>query len=335
MNARESKASQLKGAGQSLALILLVTACGDDVSRTPAVGTLERDRIDLIAESNDPIVERRLAEGARVEAGEVILRIDDTRLRAQLAQVAGQLEQARARLAELERGPRNEEIAAARARLAGAQSALATAIAELERSRALFAQDVRSRAQLDAAQERHAEALARRDEARSKLEALVEGTTAEELEQARGAVAATEGLARETELRVDRLTVRAPVAGIVDALPFELGERPPVGAVVVVMLAGGAPYARVYVPQPLRALLGDGARARVRVPGLEREYAGRLRTIARDPVFTPYFALTQHDRSRLAYVSKVDLDDPEARDLPAGLPVEVRFDLEARAGDVP
>jgi len=102
-----------------------------------------------------------------------------------------------------------------------------------------------------------------------------------------------------------------------------------VGGVVAVLLAEGAPYARVYVPQPLRVRLAEGARARVSIPSLEREFEGRLRVVSREATFTPYFALTQRDRSRLSYLAEVDVTSPGALELPAGIPVEVRFELEA------
>jgi HlyD family secretion protein len=311
-----------------LALLTPVAAlaCGDEVWQTPALGTLERDRIELVAESNDPIAEIAVREGDGVVADQLLVRQDDTRLRAQLALAQGTRDQARARLAELERGPRAERITEARARLAGAESALAVARRELERARTLATQNFRSRSELDLAQGRHDEALARRNEARAALEALEDGTTREELDQARSALATAEAAVVDAEVRVQRLTVRAPAPGRIDALPFELGERPAAGAVVAVVLADTAPYARVYVPQPLRVTLTEGAHARVVVPGLEREFRGRLRTVSREASFTPYFALTQHDRSRLAYVAEVDLDPAEARELPTGVPVEVRFE---------
>jgi HlyD family secretion protein len=309
----------------ALSLAVLGLACGDG-GDAPSVGTLERDRIELVAESNDPIVEIAVREGDVVDAGALLVRIDDARLRAQLSAAEGTRDQARARLAELERGPRSERIDEARAQMAGAESALVVARRDLERARSLARQDMESRARLDLAQGRYDEALARRDAARAALQAMLEGTTAEELAQATSALAASEGMVAELSLRIERLSVRAPRAGRVDALPFELGERAPAGGVVAVLLADGAPYARVYVPQPLRVRLAEGGRARVTVPGLERSYGGKLRAISSEAAFTPYFALTQHDRSHLAYVAEVDLDEAEARDLPTGVPVEVRFE---------
>ena len=48
-----------------------------------------------------------------------------------------------------------------------------------------------------------------------------------------------------------------------------------------------------------------------------------IRWISSEAAFTPYFALTQHDRSRLSYLAEIDLTD--GGDLPAGIPVEARF----------
>jgi HlyD family secretion protein len=307
-------------------LVFALAACGRGGDGPPAVGTLERDRLELVAETNDPIVEIAVREGDRVAAGQLVLRLDPAQLEARVGQVDAARERARARLAELERGPRAEAIAEGRARLAGAESAVETAVLELERARVLERRDIESRARLDLVRGQHRVAVARRDEARAGLAALLEGTTDEELEQARAALREVEAAERDAQLRLERLTVRAPSAARVDALPYELGERAPAGGVVAVLLDEAAPYARVYVPQPQRVGLPENAGAVVSVAGLDRVYRGRLRRVSAEAVFTPYFALTQYDRSRLAYLAEVDLVEPEAAALPTGVPVEVRFD---------
>jgi HlyD family secretion protein len=90
------------------------------------------------------------------------------------------------------------------------------------------------------------------------------------------------------------------------------------------MLAGEQPFARAYVPEPLRATIASGSRARVFVDGVAMPYDGRVRWIASDAAFTPYFALTKHDRGRLSYFAKVDILGADQR-LPDGVPVEVLF----------
>jgi HlyD family secretion protein len=62
------------------------------------------------------------------------------------------------------------------------------------------------------------------------------------------------------------------------------------------------------------------------VDGVAQPFTGALRYIAGEASFTPYYALTQRDRSRLAYLAEIDLPEPAARNLPAGVPVEVPLD---------
>jgi HlyD family secretion protein len=117
--------------------------------------------------------------------------------------------------------------------------------------------------------------------------------------------------------------VRAPRPGVIEALPYELGERPPAGAPVAVVLADGTPYARVYVPEPLRAAYVAGARTRLRIDGVAEPLAGTVRYVSAEASFTPYYSLTQKDRTRLSYLAEIDVDDPAAASLPAGVPVQV------------
>jgi len=314
---------------------LALFACTGEVD-PPAVGTLERDRIELSADASEPIAHVAVREGDTVEPGQLIVQLDDARFAAELRQQEAVRDQALARLAELERGPRQQAIAESRARLQGAQSALSIARRELERVRALHTASYESEQRLDRLREQRDEAAAQRDALRAAYDALIEGTTSEELAQSRSALAAAESAVDVAQIRVERLALRAPVTATVDALPFEVGERPPLGASVATLLADTAPYARIYVPEPLRVHVKTGTAARVRIDGIEGDLAGRLRSIERDPAFTPYFALTQHDRGRLTYVAEVELTEARAMELPTGIPVQVYFDLEAssvRAAD--
>jgi HlyD family secretion protein len=315
-----------------LLLAAAVAACARQPNHLPAVGTLERDRIELIAEQQEPILEIPVVEGMRVEAGDLVVSLDDSRAAAELAAAAAARDAAAARLAELIRGTRREEIEEARARLREAESAVAEALPEVARVRSLVDQGIDSRRSLEQAQAALGEAEGRRDATRSTLTRLLNGATPEELDQATAVLTEAEARVDEVRLRKERLQVRAPRPAVVDALPYEVGERPPPGATVAVLLAGGAPYARIYVPARIRPGIGEGSLASVRVEGVEQIFAGRLRWVANEAAFTPFFALTERDRGRLAYVAEVDLTEPEAAALPTGLPVEVAFDTAPAAG---
>ena len=90
------------------------------------------------------------------------------------------------------------------------------------------------------------------------------------------------------------------------------------------MLGGRQPYARVYIPERLRAHVRPGVDARVSVDGLDAPVAAHVRWVAHEAAFTPYFALTERDRGRLTYLAKVDIDDRQER-LPDGVPVDVEL----------
>lgn len=160
--------------------------------------------------------------------------------------------------------------------------------------------------------------------ARAALDALLNGTRPERLAQGAAALAAAEAQATAQAVAFDKLRVVAPRAGRVDSLPYRLGDQAPVGAPLAVLLVGDAPYARVYVPEPLRADVAVGTRASVFVAGRPQAHAGVVRMIRSEPSFTPYYALTGKDAARLSYLAEIQLDR-QAGDLPAGLPVRVEF----------
>jgi HlyD family secretion protein len=303
---------------------LLLSGCGEGGPEV-AVGTLERHRIELRAERQEPVLELAVVEGERVVAGDLVARLDSRRAKADLELAIASRDLAAARLAEVVRGARAEEIERARHELAAAEATLIDLRPDLERMRRLVEEKVEARTLLDAAEAAFAEAQARRDASRAVLERHLNGATLEELDQARADVARAVAEIARLEVDLDRLTVRAPRAGTIDALPFRVGDEPEVGAAVAVLLAGEAPFARVYVPAALRPLVRTGQAARVSVDGYPSPFEGRVRTVSSEAAFTPYFALTERDRKHLSYLAEIDLVDVAARDLPTGLPVEVSF----------
>ena len=238
----------------ALAMVLLAS-CRQASRDFDAVGTLERDRIDLVAEAAEPIAALAVREGDSVSAGALIVRLEPTRIAAEVAQAVAARDRAAARFSELEYGPRQEDIAAGRAALAAAEAALRRLSLDLERARSLRRDAVVAQAELDAAEAAHAEAVAQRDRLRANLEALLAGTRREEIDQARAAVAEAEAAVAAVRVHLERLEVRAPVAGRVDSLPYEIGERPPPGAVVAVLLAAaGAVRARLRARGPVASM---------------------------------------------------------------------------------
>lgn len=303
----------------SMALLLLVACADEDYSE--ALGTLERDRIVLKATAAEIILAEPVAEGTAVTAGTVLVQLDDRRQQAIVARAEAEVAGAIARLEELRNGARPEEIAAASARVAGARAEVVEAVANYQRARELRQQKLAAQATLDSALAKRDAAEAGLESAREDLLRLTNGTRKEQLDQGAAALQSAQAQLALEQLNLAELTITATRDAYLDSLPWNVGERVPQGSTLAILLANNRPYARVYVPQPWRASLKVGDTRPVTVDGIAGTVTGKLRWIAAEPAFTPYFALNASDRSRLVYLAEFDLENTE--DLPTGVPAQV------------
>jgi HlyD family secretion protein len=307
----------------AMLIVFYLTACDGPLQKV-ALGTLERDRIALTATSNEVIIDLPVAPGSFVTKGIVLVRLDDTLQKALRDKAQADVAQAQANLEKLRRGARREEVASARAKVVGAKSALAESQSNYERVLSLIKQKLVSHTELDKAQAARDANEASLQSAQEALLLLTNGAREEDLTAAEAVLNAAKAILAVENKRLADLTISATRDGILDNLPWNLGERVTMGSPLAILLAGTAPFARIYVPEPSRVTLRPGDTLLVHVDGLDRPINGRLRWISSEPAFTPYYALNQEERARLMYLAEVQLPDSEAS-LPNGVPVQVEL----------
>ncbi|WP_432463104.1 HlyD family secretion protein [Agarivorans sp. QJM3NY_33] len=305
----------------SLLMLGGLSAC-DSSTPSQALGTIERDRITLSATSNEIIRSLPMTEGSAVKQGQLLVQLDNLSQTAIVARAKAEQAKAQAYLLRLSNGERSEDIASAQAEVNRAQARVVEMQKSYLRAQQLVKQQLASQSSLDSA-------LAERDSAQAGLAAaqegfakLTAGARFEDVEQAKAALDAARAEVALQQHKLDELSIVATRDGILDSLPFNLGERVTNNAVVAVLLADRLPYARVYVPQSYRAKLQPGQALTVHVDGVDRSFSGVVRWLATEPAFTPYYALTENERSRLMYLAEVDLE-AAAGALPSGLPAQV------------
>ncbi len=173
-------------------------------------GTVEARTINIGTRVGGRVKEVRVAEGANVKAGEVLVVLEPGDLDAQRLAAEGQLLQVQATLEKLEKGARPEELQEAKARsqtaqaafeqsktgarreqVAGAAARLQTQEVALEKARMdwdrmqkLFASGAASVAERDNAEIQLKSAVAQRNASKESLDELKNGSRREELEQA-------------------------------------------------------------------------------------------------------------------------------------------------------
>jgi len=310
-----------------LAATAMLASCAQKAPQV--LGTLEWDRITLPAPVSERIAEIPAHEGQVVATNDTLLTLESVRTQARLDEAKADVVRLQKALDELRVGPRQEDIDQARAKLAGAQSVATNAHQQLDRVQALVVKQVLARAELDKSRADANNADADVNAAQAALATLLNGTRPQDIAQAEASVASAQAQVDSITVDLQRVRISAPRAGRIDSIPYKLGDQPPIGAPLAILLVGDAPYARVYVPEPLRANVHAGDSARVFVADRKDALSGRVRLLRSEPTFTPYYALNGDDVSRLSYIAEIELGK-DAANLAAGLPVRVEFATDAK-----
>ena len=305
-----------------LPVFFLLVSCEEPPLQ--AVGQLESDRIELVAEFWEVITSINVTEGDSIQAGAIVLEQDTARIDLRIEESQANIRRIEAVFAEQMSGPRAETIDAAKANLNGALIERDYRANELNRLAGLRARNLTSVETVDSAENFLKAAGARVELVSAQLAELEAGTRSEQIEQTNGQLAQARAQLASLQLDKQRLLVVSTTGGIVDSLLFELGERPRTGDVVAVLLSGDQPYARLYIPEPMRVQVRLGSQLQIAVDGLPGTLTGTVRRLASEATFTPYFALNERDRTRLSYVAEVRLPTQSER-LPDGVPVQAVF----------
>lgn len=200
-----------------------------DVRVSASGSVVPRQTVNLSPKTAGRIAELYVEQGDRVKQGQVIARMENADVAAQLIQSRANVAQTRARLAELQAGTRSEEVAQARSNLAQLKTQVAQArtradlaTERVRRNQSLMTQGAISADRLDEIVNDERSTLAALEGARAgvqqaseRLEQLRNGTRPEQVAQARAQVDEAVGRVRAYEVQWNDSFVRAPFAGII------------------------------------------------------------------------------------------------------------------------
>ena len=163
-------------------------------------------------------------KGDNVQAGQLLVRLEDNEFRAQVNQAKANLAAAQARLDQLKSGSRPQEKLKDKAAVIQAEANLKNAEAAYQRAETLYRSGVASKAELD-------NALAQRDSARALVEAARQssamtdiGPRTEEIRAAEAQVQQMKAALDYAQTQLAATEIKAPVAGTVLERIVERGE---------------------------------------------------------------------------------------------------------------
>ncbi len=234
-------------------------------------------------------------EGDFVNQGQVLARLNDSTLQAELVQAQATLRRVEARLAELKAGARSEEIARAREQVISARATLSQAESDLDlvkkrvkRNQALkqegaisldrldeiLNQEKSSRANLD-------QAKARLEEAKQKLAELQAGVRPEIISQAQAEVSQAKGRVQYIKAQIQDTIITAPVSGVVATRTASVGEITSSSVTLFSIIEDGKLELRLEVPETLIGEIRPKQKVRIIDANLEVPFiTGRVREVA-------------------------------------------------------
>lgn len=291
-----------------------------------ASGTVEATETDLGFPLSGTVERIAVVEGDIVARGDTLAWLESEVSRGRRAAAAAALEAARARLAELERGFRPQEVAQARAAARAAGQRLEEARLDGARARALFEGEAISKRELDRAETALAAAQADADRADSQLDLVLEGPRAEQIDAQRALVEQAEAGLQQAAAEVGHTLVEAPFGGIVTIRHREPGETVLGGAPIVTVMDPADRWVRIYVREDAIGRVSIGQAARITSDTWpDRELDGEVTFIASEAEFTPANVQTEEERVKLVYAVKVKVTGDPGSDLKVGTPADVRL----------
>jgi len=307
---------------------ILLTRAGNGDGDLEASGTIEATEADLGFPVPGRVADIAVVEGATVSTGAVLASLDRSDLEAQRRAASAQASAARARLQELQRGFREEEVAQGRAALRAAEQRQADAVRDRERVEQLFAGGAVSQQRLDDARTRVTLAEADVERAREALRVLETGPRPEQIAAQRGLLEQAEATVAQLDAVLDHTVIRAPFDGVVTVRHREPGEIVPSGAPVLTLMNPDDRWVRIYVREDQVGKLTIGGGARISADAYpDRTYRGRIVFISNEAEFTPRNVQTTKERVKLVYRVKVRIEEDTAFDLKPGLPADVILDI--------
>lgn len=176
---------------------------------------ISKDTVNLSPKTTGRLADLYVQQGDRVEAGQVVARMEIGSLAAELQQRKAQLDQAKADYARILAGNREEDILQVEARLVAAQSQVDLTTTRLERFEDLALQGAISQNDLDQYVNEAQSAVASFDEVQQQLKATASGSRPEEIAAAAANVAAAQAQIKVIETELADANIRAPFAGYV------------------------------------------------------------------------------------------------------------------------
>ncbi|GAB3031371.1 HlyD family secretion protein [Bowmanella dokdonensis] len=303
--------------------LLLLAGCQQAESPPRYTGYVEAEELLVAAPQAGWLLEQPVREGQKVSAGELLFVLEQERERAELRQAQHRREQALAKLEDLQKGAREEELARIQAQMTEAASTVEITRLELARVRQTASLQLASQSALDNAEAAHQAALARLDALSRQLALARLGARPDQINAATEELAAASEQVGIARWQLQQRSIQAGQGGLVEELFFRVGEFVSPATPVMSILLSQEFKARFYVPAEVHARLRLGQEVEVWLPEGTQPLRARIRYLSPHAEFTPPILYAKDSRDKLVFLVEAAFESGDT--VRPGIPVEVQI----------
>jgi HlyD family secretion protein len=296
----------------------------DDGSLT-VYGNIDVRQVNLAFDASGRIAHLAVTEGASVKSGEVLARLDTSRLELVLAAAKAKVAAQQENVNQMEAGTRPEEITKLEAELAAARTQAANLARSYNRIRDLEKKNLASSQQLEDTQTASKAASDNVHSLEASLALALAGPRKEEIAAAKATLAALQAEAALAQINLQKAELLAPSDGIVQSRILEPGDMASPDRPVFTLALTEPLWARVYLPENILGKVKPGIAAKVTSDSfVGKSYPGWVGYISPSAEFTPKSVQTEETRTDLVYQARVFVCNPQG-ELRLGMPVTVHL----------
>jgi HlyD family secretion protein len=294
-------------------------------------GNVDIRQISLAFTGSERVADMQVQEGDRVEAGQVVARLDVRALTLQIAEAQARITVQEQILLRLKNGTRPEEVAQARAEVVAAQAEADLAEQHIRRlqniERTSGGQAV-SQFDIDSAASRRRVALAQLDNRKKALQLALIGPRLEDIAEAAAQLNVARAELDLLNYRLSQAELKTPINATVRSRLLEPGDMASPERPVYALAITDPKWVRAYITEIDLGRIKPGMSASVTIDSHpDKPIPGRVGYISSVAEFTPKTVQTEELRTSLVYEVRVYVDDPGDR-LRLGMPATVHISLE-------
>jgi len=306
----------------------LTSSQGEPARDLMLYGNVDLRQVALAFNNSERIAAVLVQEGDRVQRGQVLARLDGSRLEPQVAQAEARVAARRHAVERLHNGSRPEEIAQARANVASAKADATNARGQYERLKILAHNSAGrgvSQQDLDNAKAALDVAEAKLAVNQKVLDLAIVGARKEDIGQAEAELRADEAQLAFLRQALADVQLVAPVDAVVRTRLMEPGEMASPQKSVFSLAITDPKWVRAYVAEPDLGKLHTGMTASIMVDSFpDQRFEGWVGFISPVAEFTPKTVQTEELRTSLVYEVRVFVKDPSDQ-LHLGSPTTVHL----------